>query len=456
MSQTTVNLGMVPNNRGEYNSAETYYKDNIVQYNGSSYICTAAMDLEHPSGITGVAPYDSDPTQPNTGWAVFVNNQGGGDDGIYDVSAAHMTDNTPKSYNSLSDALADIIVAKRKGGMSIRFLLQLYTVVKSTTTTDPSSDTRYHTVTYDLPDSGTHVASDFTSAFSTNLAGLVAGTASYYYKEESGGTYTTWTVTKVQSSDNNYIQFRYTLPYENTTAGNAAFLNVTNWQGVDDEPTAGSENLVKSGGVAEYLAKEITEYNNPTTEIGAMSLDGTVNLEATSYRIVRPIALNPGDTIIINHGNSTYIGWNTTLLFETNASGDWENSIITQATAGGSTITNARYTNTRSGIMYVGICYQDPVCYSIVKNVPAASNGNTIVGWINTEAFTVANATYTDGEIDSPVSVTWPDDVSGTLTITRTNGFVTKVVAVHGNDSYDYIITRNADGSVTDTTIVKN
>ena len=54
----------------------------------------------------------------------------------------------------------------------------------------------------------------------------------------------------VQSSDNKYVQFRYMLEYANTTAGNAAFVNVANWQGVDDEPTAGSENLVKSGGVA--------------------------------------------------------------------------------------------------------------------------------------------------------------------------------------------------------------
>ena len=33
-----------------------------------------------------------------------------------------------------------------------------------------------------------------------------------------------------------------------TTA--AIFTNVSNWQGVDDEPTAGSDNLIKSGGVA--------------------------------------------------------------------------------------------------------------------------------------------------------------------------------------------------------------
>ena len=45
----------------------------------------------------------------------------------------------------------------------------------------------------------------------------------------------------VQSSDNKYVQYRLMADTFNTT--------VTNWQGVDDEPTAGSDNLVKSGGV---------------------------------------------------------------------------------------------------------------------------------------------------------------------------------------------------------------
>ena len=49
------------------------------------------------------------------------------------------------------------------------------------------------------------------------------------------------TIKYVQSSDNKYVQFRLMSDTFNTT--------VANWQGVDDEPTAGSDNLVKSGGV---------------------------------------------------------------------------------------------------------------------------------------------------------------------------------------------------------------
>lgn len=53
----------------------------------------------------------------------------------------------------------------------------------------------------------------------------------------------------VQSSDNKYVQYRYM----GTVTTAATFTNVANWQGVDDEPTAESNNLVKSGGVKEYL-----------------------------------------------------------------------------------------------------------------------------------------------------------------------------------------------------------
>lgn len=54
-----------------------------------------------------------------------------------------------------------------------------------------------------------------------------------------------------QSTANKYVQYRY-MSSDITTAD--TFTNTANWQGVDDEPTAGSDNLVKSGGVANKLA----------------------------------------------------------------------------------------------------------------------------------------------------------------------------------------------------------
>lgn len=50
-----------------------------------------------------------------------------------------------------------------------------------------------------------------------------------------------------QSSDNKYVQYRLMSATWST--------NVADWQGVDDEPTAGSDNLVKSGGVADKISE---------------------------------------------------------------------------------------------------------------------------------------------------------------------------------------------------------
>ena len=101
-----------------------------------------------------------------------------GDGGVFDISAYKATGGTLATFADLSAALgengANIPVAFRKGGMSVKF---------------------------------------------------IQGSA--------------------PSSDNNYYQFRYM----SSSTAVADFTNVANWQGVDDEPTVESKNLVKSGGV---------------------------------------------------------------------------------------------------------------------------------------------------------------------------------------------------------------
>lgn len=57
----------------------------------------------------------------------------------------------------------------------------------------------------------------------------------------------------VQSSDNKYVQYRLMSDTFNTT--------VANWQGVDDEPAAGSDNLIKSGGVAKSIFTDVNTLN---------------------------------------------------------------------------------------------------------------------------------------------------------------------------------------------------
>ena len=70
-----------------------------------------------------------------------------------------------------------------------------------------------------------------------------------------------------QSSDNKYIQARCMA--QNFTT------NATQWQEVDDVPTAGSENLVKSGGVSRAITNAICELSRTDGEIIGEKINGS-------------------------------------------------------------------------------------------------------------------------------------------------------------------------------------
>lgn len=78
---------------------------------------------------------------------------------------------------------------------------------------------------------------DLSAALGTNGANVPAS-------KRKGGM----SVKFVSNSDNKYVQFRYMGTA--TTGSPNPFLDTVNWQGVDDEPTAGSVNLVESGGIS--------------------------------------------------------------------------------------------------------------------------------------------------------------------------------------------------------------
>lgn len=65
----------------------------------------------------------------------------------------------------------------------------------------------------------------------------------------------------VPNSDNKYVQFRYMLQYENTTAGINAFKNAANWQGIEEEAKFGSKNFVSSDGIKNGLSHIETKTN---------------------------------------------------------------------------------------------------------------------------------------------------------------------------------------------------
>lgn len=104
----------------------------------------------------------------------------------------------------------------------------------------------------------------------------------------------------VQSSDNKYVQAR--LMAQNFTT------DITQWQGVDDEPTAGSQNLITSGGVAgkfekveQYLEPIITFEDLPRRG-GFLTINGSmVNITTCSHII---ISIKPNDIITVQKGQN--------------------------------------------------------------------------------------------------------------------------------------------------------
>ena len=98
----------------------------------------------------------------------------------------------------------------------------------------------------------------------------------------------------VLSSDNKYVQYRLMSDTFNTTP--------TNWQGVDDAPTAGSNNLVVSGGVA---AKKIDVSSVNLTDTSKITPNkyfmwsGAIG-SANGYALTDYILVNGQDVIIAN------------------------------------------------------------------------------------------------------------------------------------------------------------
>ena len=123
-----------------------------------------------------------------------------------------------------------------------------------------------------------------------------------------------------KTDDNRYVQYRYKLEYKNTTAGNAAFVNPANWQGVDDEPAVDSDNLVKSGGVKfeidnieTKISREVTE-NYPivpeVTEVSTLISSSTKfatnqNFKTYYLRVIK------GDVVKVTTNYSFYVAFST-------------------------------------------------------------------------------------------------------------------------------------------------
>lgn len=149
----------------------------------------------------------------------------------------------------------------------------------------------------------------------------------------------------VQSSDNKYVQYRLMSDTFNTT--------VANWQGVDDEPTTGSDNLIKSGGVSEYFDNITTgKVQSLTLNEGYLSIENNPQIATSSnYHYSNPFHVTRGQTV-------TLTCWaNSTLPFTVMAS--YKDNVYTKllgSTSSSATFEQKTYSFTAYEDTYIVVC----------------------------------------------------------------------------------------------------
>lgn len=206
---------------------------------------------------------------------------------VYDISVNHPDgQGNPAVYTDLANALGangiNVPADIRHGGMSVKFIKAIpakYSVVVTETATQPTGTalSSASSVT-----SGTYEAAALTG-FSTLPSATGSANAVVYYYGNSGA-FNVWTITMASAQGSEYKQCRL--------MSTAFSTDPADWQGVDAEPTAGSRNLVESGGVANtilqnFLPKEIREF----TQISSAGFrpSGTtheiITLASSSYNI---------------------------------------------------------------------------------------------------------------------------------------------------------------------------
>ena len=137
-------------------------------------------------------------------------------------------------------------------------------------------------------DISAHFASGGTLATYANLSAALTALNTLSASYKRGGM----SIKFVQSSDNKYVQWRLMTNTFSTT--------VSDWQGVDEEPTAGSDNLVKSGGAINYnklrcddvlsnsAFLDHTKFENKVISLEGVVTNSAKNLLSSSFIPVTP------------------------------------------------------------------------------------------------------------------------------------------------------------------------
>ena len=183
---------------------------------------------------------------------------------IFNVSEA----NGGMPFDSLSDALgtngANVPSEYRVGGMSIKFILQLYTVAKTTSQTQPTGTSL---TTDPVIAAGTKYKASDLSDF--DALPTTADVVYYISDEEATPTYTIYAISKNAVNACECVQYRYM----STATKDSTFVNAANWQGVAsviDYSLLGSDSLVTSRGILSgiYKSSGVVYFEGESIETG--------------------------------------------------------------------------------------------------------------------------------------------------------------------------------------------
>lgn len=254
------------------------------------------------------------------GTSYYANNVAGGSgsgDGAFDISAK-----TGQRYETLSAALAAantiLSTTKKKGGMSIKFIQLIpatYFVVKREGLTEQPAGIELQSASAVI--SGTYNASQL-SDFATLPASIgITNRVTYYIavsktvEEVTTTTYTSWVIIKDSNDSWEYVQYRLM-----STAWSDV---VSDWQGLDDEPTIRSKNLLKSGGMNATITKIV---NGDSIKLDCYDfplygrwVNGNKNTDI-DWRSSDLISITPGSTIKFYSNSNGSTGTNMITFFK--------------------------------------------------------------------------------------------------------------------------------------------
>lgn len=208
---------------------------------------------------------------------------------------------------------------------------------------------------------------DLTAALGTSGANIPAGI-------RRGGMSIKFIQGTAQSSDNKYIQARCMA--QNFTT------DVTQWQGVDDEPTAGSDNLVKSRGIKKIFDSILYGLFVEKISHKNINSDGTFDGAATSGANIVVCEVIPGRTYAIsgftptNSGKLSYAFYTSNDIFVSGGRFDAAKTF------------NKRYINIPDGVSKIAVFgidtdkYEAAAIYSVklaLDEVPTNNNTKSTV-----------------------------------------------------------------------------